>query len=116
MSVWDVISKGNAEARGSNRAHNRTLEAIDMINDQQKRIRAWNGYAQCLRASLDAERQAEADIMAELRRLDPANPLADPKTVDNLSTKYYKLINDNDNKNKVNEQIKPYMDREGVEK
>ena len=59
-------------------------------------LKKWRQYAINLRASLDAERMAEADVIAELAKVDPTNPLASPEAVSKLQDRYYSLIDNKD--------------------
>jgi len=82
------------QANGNNAANREFQDHLGTIGVLKK----WRQYAINLRASLDAERMAEADVIAELARVDPTNPLANQEAVDALGDKYYKLI---DNKELV---------------
>ena len=78
------------QANGNNAANREFQDHLGTIGVLKK----WRQYAINLRASLDAERMAETDVIAESARVDPTNPLASPEAVKALSTKYYNLVED----------------------
>lgn len=106
------IIASEARIGAMRRAHEEVRAEIDAHIKTATDLRAWQSYAATLRGSLDAERMVEADIMSELRRLDPTNPLADPDHVLNLGAHYYKSIGDQATAQRAVEGVKKYYDKE----
>jgi len=81
------IAKQNAE-RDAKDAAARARNAAD------KKDQKWMDYAAALRSSVDARKMTEAELIAELQKIDPSNPLADKDNVEAIDTAHYKSLRD----------------------